>query len=234
MVNSLKASLQGSEVPERVLVLLSGGIDSAVALWMIRRERPESEVYSLSINYYRRSAAEAEYAAKLAAKAGVVSHTIIELHFLREIEDQQSPSQITYKGAELPPVFIPVRNLIFYSCAAHVATSINAKRIVVGHNRDDAENFPDVGPTFIESFNQLLRESLPGYDLTLEAPLIKYTKREVLRMAVELGVPLEDTWSCWGPGAVHCGRCEGCRTRQRMFRDLGIRDPVAYERINTP
>jgi 7-cyano-7-deazaguanine synthase len=218
---------------DRVLVLLSGGIDSAVALWLIRRETPASEVYTLTIDYYRRSRGEDECAARLSAKAGVSSHIKISLPFLRELEDQPPERGIHYRSVGFPPVFIPVRNLVFYSCAAHIAFSINANKIVVGHNGEDVGRFPDVGAGFIERFNGLLRESLPGYRLTLEAPLLPYSKREVVQLAFSLGVPLEDTWSCWGTGTIHCGRCEGCQTRRKVFRELGIEDPTPYERINT-
>ncbi|GBC70807.1 7-cyano-7-deazaguanine synthase [Candidatus Calditenuaceae archaeon HR02] len=217
---------------ERILVLLSGGIDSAVALWLVRREIPASKVYTLTIDYHRRSRGEDECAARLAAKAGVSSHLKISLPFLKDLEDQPGEAAVSYRDIGFPPVFIPVRNLVFYSCAAHVAFSINADKIVVGHNGEDAGRFPDVGTDFIKRFNELLRESLPGYKLTLEAPLLSHSKRDVARLALTLGVPLEDTWSCWGPGTIHCGRCEGCQSRRNVFRELGVEDPTTYERIN--
>ncbi len=219
---------------ERILVLLSGGIDSAVALWLARRKNPLGAIYSLSIDYHGRSRGEDESAARLARKAGVTSHLKISLPFLRDSEDLPEREALTHRGSRLPPVFIPARNLIFYSCASHVAFSVTANRITVGHNREDVDRFPDVGSSFIERFNELLRESLPGYDLTLEAPLINYSKWEVVQLALELGVPLEDTWSCWGPGDLHCGRCEGCHARQKIFREVGMKDPTPYESINIP
>lgn len=218
---------------ERILVLLSGGVDSAVALWMVMHERPLSQVFSLTIDYHRRSRGEIEAAARLAEKAGVSEHLRINLEFLRDLEDQLDITPPPYRGAPLPPVFIPVRNLVFYSCAAHVAYTLGADTIIVGHNSDDVERFPDVGPAFIESFNQLLKESLPGYSVKIEAPLLKHSKREVIQLALRYGVPLEETWSCWGPGDVHCGICEGCLTRRRMFKELGLRDTTLYESVNS-
>ncbi len=209
--------------------MLSGGIDSAVALWLVRRGIPASGVYTLTIDYHRRSRGEDECAARLAARAGVSSHLKISLSFLKDLEDQPSEAAMGYRDMGFPPVFIPVRNLVFYSCAAHVAFSISANKIVVGHNGEDVGRFPDVGTSFIERFNRLLRESLPKYRLTLEAPLLPYSKLEVARLAVDLGVPLEDTWSCWGPGTIHCGHCEGCQSRRNVFRELGIEDPTPYE-----
>lgn len=218
---------------ERILVLLSGGIDSAVVLWLARRESPADRIYTLTIDYYRRSRGEDKCAAKLAAKAGVSSHLKISIPFLRDLEDQPIGVATSYRRTNLPPTFIPVRNLVFYSCAAHVAFSVNASKIVVGHNGEDVGQFPDVGAGFIERFNELLRESLPGYKLRIEAPLLSYSKREVTRLALTLGVPLEDTWSCWGPGDIHCGQCKGCQSRRDVFRELGMEDPTPYERINT-
>lgn len=221
---------------DRVLVLLSGGVDSAVTLWMLKHENREHELYSLAINYHRRSLGEERCAARLAARAGVKKHIVIETPFIREIEDLPDHPHLNSVNSgrqELPPVFIPMKNLLFYSLAAHIAFSVGANRVVVGHNLDDSKLFPDVGASLIMRFNQLVAESLPEYRLVFEAPLLTRTKREVYRMALELGVPLEETWSCWRAGEIHCGMCEGCLTRRRMFSELGVEDKTLYESLNS-
>jgi len=212
-----------------ILVLLSGGIDSAVALWMARGSEPRSPIHSLTINYYKRSAGEVACAEKLARIAGVATHTTVELGFLRELEDMDNTSTQPYPENFMPPVFIPCRNLVFYSCAAHVAFNLRASRVIVGHNRDDVVRFPDVAASFIELFNELIRRSLPRYRLRIEAPLLGLSKRDVIVKGLELGVPLQETWSCWRAATIQCGRCEGCLTRRRLFKELNIEDETVYE-----
>ncbi len=226
-------SYTGKGMSEKALVLFSGGVDSAVALWLVKRDSPDVELYTLTVNYYRRSSGEMRCAEKLAALAAVKRHIVVEAPYIREIEDMPGSQSLNSGGRVLPSVFIPVKNLLFYSLAAHLAFMVGAKRVVVGHNYEDSKLFPDVASSLIERFNELLRESLPSYGLTVEAPLLEYTKRQVYQMAVELGVPLEYTWSCWRAGEIHCGACDGCLTRRRMFYELGLRDATVYESLNT-
>jgi 7-cyano-7-deazaguanine synthase len=216
---------------ERSLVLLSGGVDSAVALWLRLRELPSDQIFTLSINFYRRSGGEATAARRLAQIAGVARHIEIDLPFLREAEDIAGLNETLPAAGRLPPVFLPVRNMIYYSVAAHIAVTLGAEEVVVGHNSDDAESFPDVGYDFIQLFNQLLARSLPGLGARVSAPLIVLRKPEVWKLGLRLGVPLYETWSCWMAGERHCGKCPGCGQRKRMFKELGLEDPTPYEDV---
>lgn len=231
MVRAQRPRLRAAEMTRRVLLLLSGGVDSAAALWLLRKENGASEVYTLSINFYRRSPGEAAAARRLSGLAGAARHMEIDMQFLREAEDLPRLADSYPAAQSLPPVFLPARNIIYYSVAAHVASSLGAREIVVGHNRDDVETFPDVGCDFIEAFNELLERSLPGFGASVKAPLIGLRKLEVWRLAYQLGVPLGMTWSCWRAGELHCGRCAGCMQRRKMFETLGIEDPTSYQEL---
>lgn len=211
---------------EACVVLLSGGIDSATALWLVKRRC--EDVYTLSINYHRRSRAEAEAARKLSERAGVAMHDEVELPFLREVEDIGGVSKRIAEEAGIPTTFIPLRNLLFYSIASYHAYTRGASRVVVGHNYEDTGLFPDVSEDFMGLFNELTRLSLPRAEVRIDSPLIGMSKKEILRLAQRIDVPLELTWSCWRPVDRHCGTCEGCQTRRQLFRELGIEDRTEY------
>lgn len=208
------------------LVLLSGGIDSATALYLVRRNAERCS--TLSITFHRRNKREVEAARAIAEAAGVEEHVELELGFLREAVDLDASIRAEVERHGAPLTFIPFRNLIFYSIGCYCAWVRGLDRVVAGHNAEDARLFPDVGRQVLDSFNELVWSTLPWRRVRVEAPLLGMSKLEVVRLAAELGVPLELTWSCWREGEVHCGVCEGCRKRREVFRELGIKDATEY------
>ncbi|MEM0375715.1 MAG: 7-cyano-7-deazaguanine synthase [Nitrososphaerota archaeon] len=208
------------------LVLLSGGIDSATALYLVRRNAARCS--TLSILYHRRNRREAEAARAIAEAAGVEEHVELDLGFLREAVDLGAQIRAEVESHGAPLTLIPFRNLVFYSVGCYCAWIRGLDRVVAGHNAEDSQLFPDVGRNLLSSFNELVGSMLPWRRVEVEAPLMGLSKLEVVRLALELGVPLELTWSCWREGEVHCGVCEGCRKRKEVFRELGIRDRTEY------
>jgi 7-cyano-7-deazaguanine synthase len=136
------------------------------------------------------------------------------------------------KGAKfegLPPTYIPMKNSVFYSIAAGYAEEVGADCIVGGHNKDDLGVFMDTTPDFFENLEKAFWAAsarLAGRRLRLLRPVQTMTKAEVIRLAVELGVPLQATWSCHRGGRKHCWRCPGCASRAESFRLAGVRDPL--------
>lgn len=210
----------------RCIVLLSGGIDSATALWL--NSRHAKGVISLSIIFHRRNVREIESARRLAMKANVEQHIECDASFLKEVFDLDENIRNRAISRNVPTTFIPFRNAIFYSIASYFAYLNDCDRIVVGHNREDVVLFPDVSREYIEAYNSLLSKGSLDAEIRIEAPLINYTKREVFGLAIELGVPLEDTWSCWGTGEFHCGTCPGCMNRKQLFAAFGLNDVTRY------
>lgn len=209
---------------ERALVLLSGGIDSAVALWWsLRRKGWDAE--ALSFQYFERPVQEADAARALAEAAGVPLR-VIEVPFLREAA--------VVPGAAVrraPEGYVPARNLVFYSIAAGVAESVGASVLVGGHHGRDQDLFPDASPAFFRRFAALARMgvwSFRGSRFRVEQPLLGLDKEGVVKLALELGVPLPLTWSCYADGAVGCGTCASCRERLAAFAAIGAKDPLAY------
>ena len=210
------------------LVLLSGGIDSATALFLVRKRG--GRCATLSIDFHRRNRREVEAARAIAEAAGVEEHAELGLGFVREAIDLGDEIRSEVEAQGVPLTFIPYRNLVFYSIGCYWAWIRRLEAVVMGHNAEDLGLFSDVGPDLIGSFNSLAAAMVPWRPVRVEAPLIGMKKLEVVRLALELGVPLELTWSCWREGKIHCGVCEGCAKRKEVFRTLGVKDETEYER----
>jgi 7-cyano-7-deazaguanine synthase len=210
------------------LVLLSGGIDSATALYLVKGRG--GRCATLSIDFHRRNRREVEAARAIAEAAGVEEHAELNLSFMREAVDLGDEIRNEVGGHGIPLTFIPYRNLVFYSVGCYWGWTKGLGTVVVGHNAEDRNLFSDVGPDLIEAFNSLAAPMVPWRPVRVEAPLLGMGKLEVVRLALELGVPLELTWSCWREGEVHCGVCEGCVKRKEVFRALGVKDVTEYDR----
>jgi 7-cyano-7-deazaguanine synthase len=210
----------------KTIVLLSGGIDSATALYMTKRET--SDIYSLNVLYAQASYHEAEAAKKLAAAAQVKEHFEVSLPFYKDIQARYHPSA----SNTIISAYVPARNLVFYSITIAYAETLMARKIVFGSNADDSKVLPDASSHFIQLMNELVRVGTRmGVDrqaAQIVNPLINYDKAQVLRIAIDLHVPLELTWSCYEDVVVPCGKCRGCRTRLKAFQEIGSQDPLQY------
>ncbi len=182
------------------LVLVSGGIDSAVALWWARER---FRAAALSFDGAGRPRGEVRACAALVRRAGV-PHVRVAVPFLR-------PRASGY---------VPARNLVFHGIAFSIAEERGARAVVAGHNRSDAGIFEDARPAF---FRRL--ERLNG-GVRIVLPLERRSDAEVIALGLRLGAPLELTWSCYRDGARPCRRCSACRGRIESFRLSGSEDPA--------
>jgi 7-cyano-7-deazaguanine synthase len=217
-------------VARLAIVLLSGGIDSAVALHSTLRDG--HAVLPLTFDYHARPAREVEaLEAQLAQARGrgeVRSLVRVPLPFLREVEDMASPPA-HLRGA--PEGYIPVRNLAFYALAASFAETEGADLIVGGHNGIDPKLFPDSSPRFFDQLNDLFRLgawSHARHPFRVVLPISGRSKAEVLRLGLAMGAPFALTWSCYHDGKAHCGQCRSCRERRQAFAEVGAPDPAPY------
>jgi 7-cyano-7-deazaguanine synthase len=203
-------------------VLLSGGIDSATALYLTKRTQ---RVRALTFQYSGIAEQELESAKAIAERAKVGEHRLVRLPDLREAEEIKG-----FPLGGLPPTYIPMRNSVFYSFAASYAEEARAGSIVGGHNKDDEEVFADVSPEFFLALQKALRAGSPALRrnrLRIVRPLRRLDKARVIGLAVKLKVPLELTWSCHREGREHCRECPGCLSRTDAFRRAGVVDPLA-------
>lgn len=215
---------------DRAIVLLSGGIDSAVTLWWAKAQGWDAQ--PLTFDYFGRPKREHTAIEALVKRAGVRAIRTVSLPFLKEVDDLRSGGLANPALEASPEGYIPARNLIFYSLAAYFAELDGTKYLVGGHNGIDPESFPDASPKFFDHLNQVFRLSLWSFEkspVQVLVPLSGKSKEDVLRMGRDLGVPFELTWSCYWDRDVPCGTCVSCRERRQAFATLGLRDPVRYE-----
>jgi 7-cyano-7-deazaguanine synthase len=189
-------------------------------------KKETDDIYSMNMVYTQTFDSEAEASKKLAAAAKVRQHFTIYLPFFKDID-------MRYRRVPSPVIssaYTPARNIVFYGVATAYAEAIEAKRIVFGSNADDAKELPDATPQFIRLMNELIlrgtKSGREGTNPIIVDPLIDYGKVQVLKLALELKVPLELTWSCYKDGIVPCGKCRGCTTRKTAFDAVGIPDPL--------
>lgn len=211
----------------KALVLLSGGLDSATCLYWSKARF--SSVSAITFNYHGRLVQEKRAVAKLAKSAGVADLIRVDLPFVREASDFYNGRLKKLDPEALLSSYVPARNLMFYSIAAHYAEYLGARHIVGGHNSHDVRFFKDASSGYIERLNELFKEGCllcKGNTYKIVLPLARKTRKEVIRLAIRLKTPIEQTWSCHNEGRVHCGRCYACKQRLEAFRSLGLVDPA--------
>jgi 7-cyano-7-deazaguanine synthase len=174
------------------LVLLSGGMDSAAALWWARERY--RDVMTLAFVVPSTPAGERRAAKALSKAAGAAEHREVELPFLTN----------HVKGK--PDGYLPQRNLIYYAIAGSLAEQMGAVAIVGGHLATDAEDFPDARAEYFERV-----EAMTGIRVVL--PFIRKRKADVVRYGLRRGVPFDKTWSCYRNGSRPCGACVSCLER---------------------
>ena len=203
-------------------MLLSGGVDSAAALWLMKKSY---DVYGLSFRYGERNRNEMRAAKQLAGAAGVTDHTITDVGFLRDIAEITAAEGGKGKRKVEQGVsscYVPGRNTIFLGIAAHFAEIKGATRIVTGHNFEDS--FPDAKPGYFRAINRTIAIGSGGVTaneaIKVVAPFLWMSKAQVLRKAIKLNVPLELTWSCYEDGGTPCGTCHGCVSLKRAVEEI--------------
>src|SRR5215469_13995472 len=224
---------------KRAVVLLSGGIDSTTTLAMAIAERYEA--YALSFDYGQRHHVETEAASCVANSLGAKEHRIAKID-LRvfggsaltddvAVPKQRSETEIAHG---IPLTYVPARNTIFLAYALAWAEIILASDIFLGVNAIDYSGYPDCRPEFTEAFENLAnvgtKAAVEGRRFQIHTPLIKFSKAEIIRKAVDLGVDLSLTHSCYDPTpeGLPCGECDSCLLRLKGFREAGIKDPIRY------
>jgi 7-cyano-7-deazaguanine synthase len=131
--------------------------------------------------------------------------------------------------AAIPITYVPFRNAHFLAAAVSWAEVIAATAIFIGAVAEDSSGYPDCRPQYYRAFEQVIRVGTrPETRIRIETPVIAMRKSEIVRRGVELGAPLERTWSCYQSDDEACGICDSCRLRLRAFSDAGIADPIAY------
>ncbi len=221
---------------KRAVVLLSGGLDSATVLAWMRREG--FACHALSFSYGQRHAVELARAAEIATALGAVSHSVTQID-LRAFGGSALTADIAVPKDRddaslshgVPITYVPARNTIFLSFALAYAETLGSSDIAIGVNAIDYSGYPDCRPEFIASFERLANLATKagaedGTKFRVHTPLQRLSKAEIVRLAVELRVPVGRTVSCYDPtpDAQPCGRCDACILRRRGFAEAGVAD----------
>ncbi len=232
---------------ESAVVLLSGGLDSAVTLAIARAEG--QVCHALSFDYGQRHRVELLAAARIARALGAQSHRVVRID-LRAIGGSALTAEIqpprdrdeAAMAAEIPVTYVPARNMTFISIAAGLAEVVGAGRIYLGINAVDYSGYPDCRAGFVAAFQRCIEEGtkagVEGRAPTLHAPLVQMTKADIIREGARLGVDLGATTSCYDPLTMPanaadvewlaCGRCDACHLRKRGFLEAGVADSARY------
>ena len=222
----------------KAVVLVSGGMDSAVTL-AIARARGFA-CHALSIAYGQRHASELAAAARVAVMLGAIEHKTVTVD-LRSIggsaltADIAVPEHVYAHGENAIPVtYVPARNTIMLAIALGWAETLGANDLFCGVNAVDYSGYPDCRPAFIESFERLAnvatKAGVEGHAVRVHAPLIELSKADIVSEGMRLGVDFAATVSCYSADADGraCGRCDACVLRARGFADAGVADPTHY------
>ena len=222
------------------MVLLSGGLDSATALAVARRDGYTP--YAMTFRYGQRHAVEIDAARRVAEAQGVARHVVVDID-LRQwggsalTDDVAVPKDrdVAHASDEIPVTYVPARNTIFLSFALAWAEVLGADAIFIGVNALDYSGYPDCRPEYVSAFesmaNLATRAGVEGTQrLRIHAPLQHLTKAEIVALGRSLGVDYSLTTSCYDPATdgTACGRCDACQLRLRGFAEAGSPDPIAY------
>ncbi|MEO1004790.1 MAG: 7-cyano-7-deazaguanine synthase QueC [Cyanobacteria bacterium J06638_38] len=215
----------------KAVVLISGGLDSATTAAIALAEG--YEVIALSFRYGQRHQKELEAAKKIVMALDIKEHFITDIDLSQwggsSLTDQKMA--IPQDGVQpdvIPSTYVPGRNTVFMAIALSLAEAKNAQAIYLGINAVDYSGYPDCRPEYLAAFQQLANLSskagIEGHAPQLVAPLVKDTKADIVRRALELNVPIADTWSCYQGGEMPCGVCDSCRIRDRALIEVGRAD----------
>jgi 7-cyano-7-deazaguanine synthase len=223
----------------QVIVLLSGGLDSATALAMCRADG--LVCHALSFDYGQRHAVELQAATRVARALGAASHRVCRIDLggvggsaltgQGAVPKGRSEAEI---GGGIPVTYVPGRNTLFVAHALAVAEILDAERIALGINILDSSGYPDCRPEWLHAMQEVARlgtrAGVEGRAVELVAPLLGMTKAEIIRAGTTLGVDYSLTHSCYDPAAsgAACGTCDSCQLRRRGFQQAGIADPTLY------
>jgi 7-cyano-7-deazaguanine synthase len=224
------------------VVLLSGGMDSTTTAAIAQHRG--FELYALSFGYGQRHSIELQAARRVAESLEVRRHVVLDID-LRAFGGSALTGELGVPkdtpadqiGNRIPPTYVPARNTIFLSFALGLAEVTGSRDIFIGANAMDYSGYPDCRPEYLQAFERMAnlatKAGVEGNRITIHAPLIGLSKREIVGQGLSLGVDYGLTWTCYDPTpeGLSCGHCEACQLRLKGFREAGVEDPVRYQDV---
>ena len=219
---------------KKAVVLLSGGLDSATTAAIAIAEGYEA--IALSFRYGQRHHRELLAAKKIVEKLHIKEHFIVDVNLSQWggsslTDTKMDIPQDGVKPDVIPSTYVPGRNTVFIAIALSLAEAKQAEAVYLGINAVDYSGYPDCRPEYLTAYQQLAnlasKVGVEGNAIQLVAPLVKDSKVDIVRRALSLGVPIEDTWSCYQGGEQPCGLCDSCRIRDQALIEAGRSDLVS-------
>lgn len=221
---------------EKVIVLVSGGMDSLVCAGIALKEN--QEVFFLHMNYGEKTSRRERQSFDSIAdhyQIPLEKRKVIDMTFLQQIGGSSLTDETiqvkTYQGdsSVIPDSYVPFRNSIILSLAVSWAEVVGASRLYIGANHEDSPGYPDCRPSYYEAFNKVIKEGTKAGNIEILTPVISMKKKEIVRTGQKLNVPFELSWSCYKSSEKACGECDSCALRLRGFKEASIKDPIEYQ-----
>ena len=223
---------------KKAISVLSGGLDCTVATSIFKNDY---EIHAITFDYGQKAfMRELQAAREICDKMGW-THEVIDLPWLAKISNsslntseeipelsENDLDDLEKSAQSASSVWVPARNMVFTSIAVSYAESIGAEKIIVGWDAEEAATFPDNSKEFLETFNDLVDVGSPK-KIEIEAPLIDLNKEEIVKLGLDIGAPIELSYSCYKGRDKQCGVCESCMRRKRAFKNVGVKDKMEYE-----
>lgn len=225
-----------SKPKPKSVVLLSGGMDSCVCATLAARD---TDAAALHISYGQRTETrEREAFLAICARLGIHNQLVVRNEALRAIGGSaltdpsiavpDSPPELASHANQIPVTYVPFRNAHFLAVAVSWAEVLGAEQIYIGAVEQDSSGYPDCRPAYYLAFNEVVRTGTKEGRIHIVTPLIQLKKSQIIQQGLELGAPLDLTWSCYSREDKACGTCDSCVLRLRAFQQAGASDPIPY------
>ena len=216
------------------IAVISGGLDSTTLLYYLVKTKAYNPAI-ITFIYGQKHVKEVDYVREHASLLGCTEPLVLDLSPLRPLFANSAlvsaeidiPDILDVMGDPQPPSYVPNRNMIFLALAVAYAETYTVTDVYYGAQRHDVYGYWDTTPQFLDNLNQICalnRKTL----IKILAPFIGYSKADILRLGLTLGVDYSRTWSCYKGSALACGRCPTCAERLKAFADLGLPNPLPY------
>jgi 7-cyano-7-deazaguanine synthase len=219
---------------DRAVILVSGGMDSATAVYEAMDRGYEPYFFHTSYGQETETK-ERECAAALADEVDAADLLQVETRHLAAIgassltEDGMDVADADLDSEEVPTSYVPFRNANLLSMATSYAEATDCSAVFVGAHSEDFSGYPDCRPEFFDAFQRVMNVGTkPDTEIELVAPFVEWSKTDIAERGLELDVPYGITWSCYREEAPACGTCDACAFRLQAFQRAGIEDPIDY------